>query len=423
MYNNRPFFGEYNPTKIIYEGEISLQNDNITIILEGKIISEFFYKYNLKIIGEITETNNRSLDYLGQYKVFAGELIGSCYINQSRDNLLSGNISKEITTNDTKLNKLNIPIVNLVDIGNDIVEKENQLYRGASFFEYKDWNIKIIKNNEFRSIYEDLKRYNGYAITHTCSITSKNKYFTFNESKFVMNQMFSYLSFISGRRIYPYEIIGFKNGEKAFTKYQQKIIDPWKSCNTWFPVGLREPYPNLFKNFTYLWENEPWKNYRNIILGTYYEAFAPVTLENKITSVLITLEIISRIYLTQITKSVSNRQFRNNSNYNRLKTLFESLDIPLTKPQEFLIEKTNNQQDDPLRYFINTRNSIVHPKQNTDLNFTRLHTSYYLGLWLLEIAILKILKHDDRYRNRLSSNKWMGISENGGSYYFVPWIE
>jgi len=418
------FFGEFNPTSTIYAGDIVLYNEKTTIKIKGTITNLFSYQYNISFTGEIVSDNINSLlgfRWLEKYTMSAGGYVGEVYLNRITGNIGYGTVLKEITYELNKMNELEFSLVNLIPIGDKVIEKENKFFRGLSSMSFNNWSIKLKKKDDYKKIYEDLKFYRGYADTHIGTLTYKNgESFSYKDAELVLKQLYSYLSFICGRRIYASELKGYKNKKLVFSRFENKLIDSWFTLNTWYPKNKNEIFPELFQGFSQLWKREPWKKAKNILLGTYYECFTQVTLENKITSIQIALELISQLYLVDDTRELSNRKFKKSTSIDRLEYLFESMKIDLSLPLDFM--KRNKVEDlKPVVFLVKVRNSIVHPREKIELSYRNLKTAHYIGLWMMELCFLRLFNYNGRYRNRLSQNKWHGDVESGGSYYYVPW--
>lgn len=419
------FFGEFNPTSTIYAGGIVLYNEKTTIKIKGTITNFFSYQYKITFTGEIVSENYNSLlgfKLLGKYTMSAGGYIGEVYLNRITGNVVYGTVLKEITYELKKMNELEFALVNLIPIGDKVIEKANKMFLGLSSMSFNNWSIKLKKKNYYKAVYEDLKLYGGYANTHTGTITYKSgEPFSYKDAELVLKQIYSYLSFICGRNIYASELKGYKNKDHVFSRFENKLIDSWFTLNTWYPKNKNEIFPELFKGFIQLWEREPWKESKNILLGTYYECFTQVTLENKITSIQIALELISQLYLVDDTKELSNRKFKKSTSIDRLEFLFESMNIDLRLPLDFM-KRNKVENFKPVEFLVKVRNSIVHPREKIELSYENLKTAYYIGLWMMELCFLRLFNYNGRYKNRLSQNKWHGDVESGGNYCFVPWM-
>ncbi|MFS0672579.1 MULTISPECIES: hypothetical protein [Ornithinibacillus] len=423
---NGYFFGEFNPTAIIYDGFFTLNNGTNTLKIKGTIVNSFSYIYEIKFTGEIIDdiyNNILNSQLLGKYTLQAGNFVGEGYLYRICGNIVFGKILREIQYELKEMNKLTFSLVNLIPIGDKVIEEERRTYLGFSSLLFDDWSIELEKKIDYKQIYEELETHKGFANTHIGKLTNKNnENFTYKDAKVILNKLYSYLSFICGRRIFPCEIKGYNNLELVFSSYENKLIDTWSTLNTWYPKNKKEIFPELFQNFSLLWEREPWKRSKNLLLGTYFECFSHVTLENRITNIQIALELISKLYLVDDMKELSNRKFKGKDTTEKLEHLFISMGINLDSLFDY-IKRKNLDTDNPVEFLVKVRNSIVHPKKKVMLSYENLSCAYHIGIWMLEMCVLRLLNYSGRYNNRLSKNKWHGDVENGGSYYNVPWLK
>jgi type I restriction enzyme M protein len=98
----------------------------------------------------------------------------------------------------------------------------------------------------------------------------------------------------------------------------------------------------------------------------------------------------------------------------RLRLLLSSLSIPAAIPSELTeLSKWPNLADAP-QVLTQVRNSIVHPQRKTKLHTPELAECWNLGLWLLELVLLRLFDHNGGYGKRLTTRFAGGLSQ-------VPW--
>jgi len=415
---------KFNPTEIIYNGRMTLRKGNKKIIIEGEVRNEFLYDYKIVFEATVIETNNNNLVELGEYKLFAGDLEADIYLHKIHKNngyRVIGRVLGELSSAKTGLNLIEMKMINLAPIGSDIIESKSLIYRGSSILEYENWIIKIEKRPKYKEIYENLTNQGGYAWTHNVSIYDRNnKIFNYDEVESVLEKLYSYFQFLCGRSVYPSVIIGYLNTDNIFRLYNERKIDQWQTLNTWYPKTNAEIYNDLFNSFSDLWDIKLFNNKKNIILGTYLECFSNVTLENRISSVQIALELLVQLYLVEHKNIISKRQFKSMAIKSLIKKLCEIMNIELEEPKNYL-HKYIVTEANPIDYFVDVRNSIVHAREKVKLNLETLKVTYNIGLWILELILLKLFKYTGKYKNRLSENMFSGDYELGGVYYPVPW--
>lgn len=411
-------------TKIIYNGEIVLKGEDREIVLDGTITNLFLNKYKIRLEGTIREDDGfRSIfeNLLGEYKLFAGEYIGKVDIHTTKGNLIYGLVNRDLTSEIVSMDNLTLDLINFIEVENESRIRKDNEQSGIAQLKSEGWVIEFKRVKNYKDVYEDLKEFGGFSVTHHVSLYREDRTkFNYQETNEILENLFSYFSFICGRRIYPSEYRGSVKGDKVFSRYESKIIDSWQTLNTWYPKNEKLLKQDLFDGFNTLWSGPEWSKSKNVLLGTYLECFVPVTLENKITSIQIALEVTSRIYLVEYTKEFSNKKYKDGNFADLAKLMSKSMEIELGQPTEYL-NRVTDIEDDPIIFFVKVRNSIVHSKRKIELNNENLLAAYYIGIWLLELSLLRLFSYEGRYKNRLSVNKWHGDSEFGGSYFIVPW--
>jgi len=421
----------------IYKGKIKLIKDEVEIEVDG--IIEQFYNNNkyIYLSGTVNDAPfETGLDFLGKYNFSFDNHSGEAYINRKRGSEISGKVLRDITNNYSgNLNRVNVEFLNLVSLGEGVIERGRKSYLGKSKLEYGDWLIELNKQENYKEIEQELKLHGGYAITHIAIIRKvDDDYFEVNELESILSSLIDFLNFVHGRRIGISVIEGFLEEIAVYNRFDNKNITPWNNTKNWYPDSSYEDYLDIFGSFTKLFEKELWSERKNYIMGTYLDCFSEQTIEVKIIMIQTFLELISYIYLVQSdilpsSKLKSNRKFKNAPTFQNIQELFEKLEIPLVDANNYLIKNTGvenscgNETADSIKFFIKMRNQIIHPRKSSLFNNRNLRTAYYIGIWMIDMVMLRLLGYNERYWNRLSDNKWTGDVENGGSYYWVPWSE
>jgi hypothetical protein len=400
-----------------------LKNNSRAFKVKGKITNLFSYTYRIRLEAEIIKASTPNFIHLiGEYNIEAGPFVGKVSIYKTKGEILFGQILKELSTSNTEMEEIKFDLINLREIGDEIIEEGEFSYKGSSL-EFKEWSIKLKLRSNYKTIYDELREYGGFVVTHSVSVyRNDNSYFNYDEVLPILEKLYSYLAFICGRRVYPFSYEGIISGDKVFMRYESRLIDQWSISNTWYPKIDKEIYNDLFRSFCSIWEDSSWNQSKNVLLGTYLECFSNVTLENRITSIQIALELISQIYLVNYKRKLSGRRFKSIDTKERIRNTFTDMEIPLEEPEQFL-RRNNDEFFDPVSFFVDVRNSIIHSKRKIDLSHDNLKYAYYIGLWLLELSLLKVFNYQGKYKNRLSKNNWEGDAKYGGCYYAVPWRE
>ena len=204
----------------------------------------------------------------------------------------------------------------------------------------------------------------------------------------------------------------------------------WQDRGTWLPTLTTEGLIDTFPGFFTLWNEDSWKQPISQAISWYiYGNLQQSGLENSIIIVQACLELLSWVILVEngsVAKQTFNEDLEYNKTSKKINRLLEHFKIPNNIPYEF--ESLKNFESE-LKHSKNNgpyaiteiRNSIVHASPENRRTYMSLshktkEESLELGLWYIELIILKLFKYDGVYRNRASksyiNNQW---SEK------VPW--
>lgn len=355
---------------------------------------------------------------------FSNDIAGEVYINKIKGNKISGKVLSHLTNNYTgSLDSIEVEFLNLLPLGSEVIEKGRKTYLGKAQLKYQDWVIELYKKEDYKNIEDKLKKNSGFAVTHKGIIRKqRNKTFKVVEFEDILSKLLDFLSFIHGRRVGINLVEGYLKERKVYNCFESNDLTPWYNTNSWYPKS-HEDYLDIFGSFIQLFENDLWNERKNFILGTYLDCYSKQTLEVKIIMIQTFLELISHLYLVTGGRK-SNRQYKNSSSTENIKELFEKLGIDIEEANNYL---SKNQQKDeeciynPIEYIVKMRNEMIHPIKSSFYKRKNLKIAYYLGKWMIDMVMLKLLDYNERYKNSLSDSKWTGDVENGGSNYWVPW--
>jgi hypothetical protein len=149
-------------------------------------------------------------------------------------------------------------------------------------------------------------------------------------------------------------------------------------------------------------------------------------IEGGIVLVQTALELLSWVYLVEdeTNKIMSANKFNKISAEERIVSLLHELSIPTELPNELLSlasAATSLQADDGVGALVSLRNAIVHPKKSKRRNVTEVGVSARIealtvGLWYLELALLRLIGYNGVYWSRLRSGNNEQIRDT------VPWM-
>jgi hypothetical protein len=202
----------------------------------------------------------------------------------------------------------------------------------------------------------------------------------------------------------------------GFDSQRNRIWEHWPS-----PVHAPEivhslhpeiPGDGFFEGFLKRWENEGW---RDAIRAIEYWYLVSNSMGNHADAGIVlaqaALERLSYQYVVRDRKLLRRESFKDLAPSDQFRLLLVSLGIPTDIPEsleglsKFIgkMAKKERWVDAP-HALTEIRNSIVHAekKQYGNLNLPDVYSdAWRLGLWLLELALLRVLGYDGNYVNRL----------------------
>ena len=283
----------------------------------------------------------------------------------------------------------------------------------------KDWEVEIKSLTQTSDIYKKLKETGGFGLTHIGCIKRKDgSSFDGKSAQNILTALDYFLSFVNGCWCHPVLAIGLDKNNKRVWEVWSYPSHAWKYTPSWFDPPSCEHLSSLFTGFMAKWNDENW---RDAIEKTFYWYLTSNNLREIDAGIILTQAAIERLsyeYAVKDRKLVESKGFKDLRASNQFRLLFSSLDIPIDIPKPCAgiskIAKQSHWLDSP-HAMTEIRNSLIHPENKKRDQFKDAYLeTWCLGLWYLELALLRIFNYKGTYRNRLTA-KWHGEVED------VPW--
>lgn len=305
-----------------------------------------------------------------------------------------------------------------------IVEEEakNSSRRlGAVAMEGEDWLITLTAMPCTNDNEEKLKKIGGYVITHVGKIERKNKeVFSVNQVEDMLLALNCFLSFARGFKTFPLLPVGFDaQGKQVWGQWGAGSIHQWQSVPSWFDLLHGELIAELFPGFLRRWHDRVWKEPLGDAIYWYLMGNTRAGgIDGATILIQAALELLAWVYTVEDRVLISKGGFKKLWASDKLRLLLRSLDIPCEIPDHLTelnaAAKSHNWKDGP-HALTELRNVIIHPdRKNKKQSFMVGYEGWNLGLWYVELTLLKLFGHKGTYRNRLTQ-KWVGEVSN------VPW--
>ncbi|MCX6690804.1 MAG: hypothetical protein NTW33_01820 [Methanoregula sp.] len=235
------------------------------------------------------------------------------------------------------------------------------------------------------------------------------------------SSLHNFFTFSRGFFCSPILLVGFdEKDQKVWVQFNSPRDKYWKSI-TWFDQHHCEQLAQLFPFFLEKCEDERWGQTIGKIIY-WYARSNNLTKSGLDTGIILTQIAIERLayeYSVNVKGLIESNGFKNLKASDKFRILLASLDIPLAIPESLTGIKQaagDYKYVDGPHAITEIRNSLVHPDHKREKELSPLYfETWKLGLWYLELAILRLCDYNGTYFNRTTQNLVIGAVEN------VPW--
>lgn len=319
-------------------------------------------------------------------------------------------------------------IVNFPDVrGSSLLYSDGSLEPSRLSLYTPGWHFTLDKAEAQPLLSSQLNKSSGFGITHIGEITGEyGRIFTMEDCLPLFEAISYYLSFACGRWVGVVLPVGVgADGKPVADAWINPRVDPFASRLTWTDTLNPQTYEAPFSSFIELWQDEYWREVLQIALHWYLSANGlSGGLEGAIIQTQTSFELLSSVVLVETEKRLSRNRYEKISAAERIRLLMHWAGIPSTIPLQ-CVELTkcasSSRWTDSADGMTAMRNSITHPtkanrKKYSSHSFSLRFELWKLGLLTLELCLLRILKYQGVYSNRITCI-WRGSVER------VPWAE
>lgn len=301
---------------------------------------------------------------------------------------------------------------------------------GQIVIEHEQWHIQISAHEKTKEWNDTIKQTGGLAATHIgCIQKTDGREMDWEEAQNIITCLHHFLSFARGHR-QPIGHFRLFSNDGVCLHEQWGILrgsEPLSHNNNltwWSPHPQAHLLSEVFKGFWDLWIDPSWKEALPEVIYWYLQANLAGRGQLGADSALIlshsTLEKLSWIYATQIRKAVSEEAFqpgklRASDQFRLLATL---MDLPHEIPvilDSLKEDAKGHKFEDAFHAITLIRNQLVHSKKKREFKPKAVFEAWNLSQWYVEMCLLRLMKYNGQYANRVLLNKWAGETEQ------VPW--
>lgn len=273
------------------------------------------------------------------------------------------------------------------------------------------WLLKIEPVPNLIGLERTLRSNSGYAVTHTGIVEREDRQgFTQEEAQALLNGLDNFLSFICGSSSAVTDVTGVgTDGNDVWKRWGSHHVAPWARRRTWADDTVRSSLPDIFRNFwqEYSKSNEDLER----VLGWYVYSNQSEALDVSIIFNHAVLELLTYITAGQKPPKTKTGDWIADNLRN------EGID-PQIPPSCRSLSALANQRS--LRHgphaLVDIRNSMIHPNPTfRHPSIDASHDAKQLGLWYIELMLLKRFQYMGEYASRLTPVHTLGDTEP------VPW--
>ena len=288
------------------------------------------------------------------------------------------------------------------------------------------WIITIDEVDNHSDLVKHLKQKSGYAFTHVGRIEREDgKTFNAVETREICEGLKWYLTFCCGRWTEPILAHGYDSNQKlSWTLWDFYRIDPYANRITWLDPLVCEHFEKPFEGFMKRWADKLWNEVVITAIHWHVEANACAgSIEGSIILLQAAFELLSSVVFVETGSWISPDGYDKLAAADRLRMLFKWFGIPTEIPSSMTgmmpLIKALDWHDAP-KAMTEIRNTITHPTMKNRQKYAAKHTSesrsdaWMLGLWYLELCLLKLFEYNGTYGSRI-------VSRIKGQVAQVPW--
>ncbi len=280
------------------------------------------------------------------------------------------------------------------------------------------------KKEKFGKQVEDV---GGFGITHVGQLErADGSEFSATDAKELQEALFCLLSFCRGSWVGPLLAIGFDgDGMRTWEEWLARKIERWRRVGSWFDrkscVGLVEVFPGFHRR----WIDDAWNEPIRLALHWYVESnMCAGGVEGGTILAQAAFELLAWSLLVEDRSVLSEDGFQKLPAADKLRLLLSSCEIPSAIPpsMEALTQAAaaNTWMDGP-QAITEVRNALVHsrPKKRKRVigdDVGLRYEAWWLGLWYLELVLLRLFDFRGKYSDRLVHGVYRGQEVKQ-----VPW--
>lgn len=303
--------------------------------------------------------------------------------------------------------------------------------------EADNWVVELKSFVDSDNTFKKLKSEGGYGLTHVCCLRKKDGApISGKEARDKLDMLYYFFSFAKGAWCNPVCAVGFDSSNRVWESWSSPKESCSRSLGSWFDEHHLEQLENLFPGFMKKWNDEDWNDTLHKVIYWYVISNTSET----DTGIILAQSALERLYYQKLKEASANATSKPKDPERvslKLNNLFCKLNLPIklieeSTPRlkkladdvnEYVNENITDKKkkakmvwNDAASALTGMRNYLVHPVNEYDsVKFgPAIYDANKLGLWYLELSLLKECGYSETYRNRLTAKSIEEVEK-------VPW--
>ena len=307
----------------------------------------------------------------------------------------------------------------VLDAGNPIASMQFSLLNFTSSVAHyhlvlkaQPWSVSIEPVSNLQELEKSLRPDRGYAITHQGVISRTDQQaYSVQDAEDLLDGLDHFLSFVRGSHCSSTNVIGIdREGNETWKRWGARHVSPWHTHRSWFDITASN---SLFEIFPVFWQEfKDHKVHLGRILRLYAASNDTSPLDIAIILTQVALESLTYMTVGETSEKATGK---------RIAAALQKAGIGIHIPSAFAnLEKIREQKhwDHGPHTIVKLRNSMIHAKSlSGDISIDAYYEAMNLGLWYLELLLLKKFKYTGKYASRLTPVQRAGDTE------LVPWAQ
>lgn len=414
----------------LYEGALELRSEgNVSIHAEGSI--DYAWVPDAKIRYEVKPTAMHSLAAVlhpgSQELVLPSGEAAQCLSLQISD-CIRGILNRPLVRGSgSRAVEVFFHLVNCAHVIGPGVQfgGNGGAMAGRLSFVTDGWTIIVDPVRELSDLDADLRSTGGFAITHVGRLMRDDgSEFDLSSADEILHCLLYMLSFAHGRWVAPIlSVARDASGATVREDWQNRILSHHQWHMSWFCDMASGTLEELFPKFWDRWRQPLWKDTIRRVVWWYVASNEKAGgLDGAVVLVQVALELLAWVIHVEDGHVLSAKGFEALSAADKLRLLVHWIGVTLQIPSElpslarFAQERKPKIEFGPWA-FTEIRNALVHPKNRMILSGAEnpLLDTWCLGMWYLELALLRASDFRGKYTNRLRATY-------AGEVETVPWV-